>query len=77
LEEERFQFLEEDFPRNGEGKASLRGREDQDGSRSAWAQLEGKPMRPIPELPELVEVGEGPVNKGAAILEDGYDGRAN
>ena len=77
MEKERLQFLEEDFPRNGEGKVSLRGREDQDGSRGAWAQLEGKPMRPVPELPELFEVGEGPVNKGAAILEDGYDGRAN
>ena len=28
LEKERLQFLEEDFPRNGEGKASLGGRED-------------------------------------------------
>ena len=74
MEKERLQFLEEDFPRNGEGKASLRGREDQGGSRGAGAQLEGKPMRPVPEFPELVEVGEGPVNKCAAILENGDDG---
>ena len=74
MEEEGLQILEEDFPRNGEGEASLGGREDQDGSRGAWAQLEGKPVRPVPKFPELVEVGEGPVNKCAAILEDGYDG---
>ena len=74
MEEEGLQFLEEDFPRNGEGKAPLGGREDQYGGRGAWAQLEGKPVCPVPEFPELVEVGEGPVNKSAAILEDGYDG---